>query len=683
MTQTFFAFTDWQLYFYFIYFCLALFFTIFIPGFLILNLKKNKLDFTQQLLLSPVIGLVVFTLLSYLFSILNAFPLMYLYIVISFIWFIRKNSWQRLFKIKKKFRLSKLAIFLITFGSILQISAVFASGLRYENGLRFYWINGADGIFNLSLIQSLSESLPAFQPGAWPLKVSNYHFLSNLFFAKFCQIWQIPFSHALFQYLPLLVAPLMGLTVASLIDNWTKNKKAVNWALFFLYFSADVSWIFCLLINHSLNWQVSSIDNGMIQFLNMPQTFAKQISLTALILFDHWRKEKNNYLGFLAVFLFSSLVGFKVYFGIFFALAYTIFVTYRLIKEKSIRKNILEISFLLGFALVSGLIFFANNKDTGGLFWAPFDWAKLYLSQISWREWSLRMQVYEAAQNQKAILTYNFIALLIFIFSLFSTRLIGLLSILPKKQKLIGKDNFYLLFPATTIIIFLGLNTLQVSGGHNVFNFFIVALNVLTLCTAVVLGASKKRNLVLSILIVLLTLPRIIFNEYRQFADYYLGFNYILIDNNQLEAYDFIKNNYQDKLIQGHPQNYLVKETPHLHFFTEQKSYFDGALILHSHNQKVENRELILKNIFSHRRLIAAKSLLESEVDLIMLSKKYNERLSIFNPIYNPKTRLTTEDCFSQLDFLSYENQEIELYEIDRQSLENCLIKEKSKISFN
>lgn len=674
----FLSLTEVSFYLYFVYFLLASVATFLLPGLVLLSSKKTAgLPLLAQLGLAYSLGIVVFALLAYAVSLWQLEWLLLVYVGGGLYLAWRQQLWQRLRRASRPALFNRWSYLLISVGLIMQLSAAFGSGLRYANGLRFYWINGADGIFHLSLIEALKEQVPPLQPGAWPLPVTNYHFLSNLLVAKFGQLWQIPSSQLFFQYLPLLVGVLMAVVLSSLLYAWQAKRSVVNWGLFFLFFSADSAWLLSYLVIGQLSWISSTIDNGMIQFVNMPQALAKLALLAGLFLFYLYRQQRHWHPALLAAVVWGSLVALKVYFGIFIALATGIYCLYQWWRQgwrQFWRQERVLLLFMLLLASLSAVLFFPTNSQSGGLFWSPLDWPRLFVSQIGWQDWLLRMQVYQAHDNQRNIWILQLAAAAIFMLSIFGSRLIGLLIVLPRFAKHIPAQLHWLLYPASLILIFLGLNTVQVSGGHNVFNFFIVALTALTITSALVLG-NLRLHWCWVLLIIAVTIPRNAHTFYHFMKNYYLGHDYVLLSNQRLDAYQFINTHYQDQLLQAYSNHLLTKETPQLHLFTKQRVYLDGIGILESHNQPIAARKALATELFqAPLATVSAQALYDSQIDLILLDKKNNDRVPALTPWWNEITQTFELHPELRKSAVVFENEEFLLYQIDQQGISNYLL---------
>ncbi|HEX9817779.1 MAG TPA: hypothetical protein VGA89_02720 [Patescibacteria group bacterium] len=517
---------------------------------------------------------------------------------------------------------------ILSLGSLLQLLAVFGSGFASPQGVAFYWLNAFDGMLHLSFIEELVKNFPPIQPGAWPLPITNYHYWSNLSLAELVRIWKLPISHLYFQYLPTLMAPLLGGAIFVLVKQWTKSSLAAVWAIFLHYFAGDMMYVFLWWWHHTWGGHTLTIDNGIIQFLNMPQTFAKLILIGGLLLFDAWQKSKDKLTGWLAGLVLAVTVGFKVYFGLLVALGFSSFVFSKLVADwrkyylklkslaslpKAIINNRQELAVLLGVGVLSALIFFPVNSQAGGLFWAPLDWPKLLLSQgkLEWNEWWLRLQVYQAANNVRALVVWYALALGIFMLAVYGSRLVGFLY--PRRMaKTIGWHNFWFLYPGTIIFTFIGLNYLQVSGGHNVFNFFVIALHVLTLFTAIILSWLPKNWLgkFLGLSFIILTIPRVLLTSWFYLSRYYQHVEAETVSTAELEAFDFLTNQ-SVKLVQTHPGNFLDNYAPMVYFFTNQYSYFGGRGVLSSHNQPIQDRANLVRQLFTTENPYQAEALMK------------------------------------------------------------------------
>jgi hypothetical protein len=274
---------------------------------------------------------------------------------------------------------------------------------------------------------------------------------------------------------------LFGWVGYTTVKTWTSSKTAARWAVFFLYFSGDLNYVFMWLFHRVFSFSSVTIDNGAIQFINMPQAFAKVLFLIGILTFTLWVRKKQFTAGLVTVLLFSVLVGFKVYFGIVAVLGFCFFLLVDgLVSWGRFRFSPLRLPQVIWqkrwhFGLVallgitSMVIFVPVNRLAGGLLWDPFTWPKLMLgaTQLDWNEWWLRLQVYQAAHNIRNLAVWYGLATTVFLLTIYSTRLIGFIPT-PKSIRQLGWQVWVLLFPVTVLASFVGMNFIQVSGGHNI-----------------------------------------------------------------------------------------------------------------------------------------------------------------------------------------------------------------------
>jgi len=109
--------------------------------------------------------------------------------------------------------------------------------------------------------------------------VQNYHYWSDLIMAEQSRVFHIPVSLLFFQFFPVFISILTGLGLLALLHEWKGSTRFSAFALFFLYFGADMGYVVYYLIHHEWSFAYPVIDNGATQFLNMPHTIAKCVFL--------------------------------------------------------------------------------------------------------------------------------------------------------------------------------------------------------------------------------------------------------------------------------------------------------------------------------------------------------------------------------------------------------------------
>jgi hypothetical protein len=649
---------DFQFWLFGLLFLLASFCSFYLPGSYVVS-KFHLKSAVTHLLLSVVLGISLWGIQGYIFGYAHLRWLTYFYVLHAFLLFTtrfedEKKIW---FNIRKEFqRASKFVIGGIFFGALFQILAVVGSGLRYKNGVEFFFTNSVDGLLHLTYIQAFVREFPAHEPGAYDLLIINYHFWSDLVMAELVRIWHLPVSHLLFQYVPLLVSLLTGVATYLIVRIWKGTRMTGLWALFLLYLSGDAAYLFNLVLHRQFGFDSPAIDNGATQFLNIPQTFAKLVFIAGLIPLTFWIRTKKKSWLFFTIVLFSTLIGFKVYFGIFAGMGLSFLLLGQIARDffaekhtsllmrcvKAFQKNLWTIFGMLLFGLITAAIYLPANKGAGGLIYSPLEWPRIFLGPagINFQEWWLRKQVYDAAGNFRSSFILDVLAVLICLVCVFGTRLLGFYF----SKNICKKISWELSsFFTPTMIIFtlLGLYTLQVSGLFNVYNFFVVAIVGLSLFSAFTLSQiQSKRSLFAKLFLcafVLLTIPRALHDAGFYIIAYAKNQPDHLVDNQELAALYFIQDHTPaESIIQGHWNNESDRYSPYIPFFSNRYSYLSGERLLDTHNQPTAERKMAMKNIFSAPNSEALHDLAkEKNIQYIYLQKNEPHTAPLVQSIKN------------------------------------------------
>lgn len=645
---------------YFHLFFISLLISVLLPGLLVLKSIRFS-NTTTKLLVGFVLGILMWSAQGYLLGYLHLRFLTYLYILITlfFTYKYRDTLAETFIESSKKLgKVSKKILLLMLIGTITQIIPVVGSGLRYIDGVRFFEVNGYDGLMHLGFIQSIVNSFPPEEPGALGNLITNYHYWSDLFFAELVRVWHLPIANLFFQYAPFIISILTAFALYKLLSMWTEDLRIHLAGLFFLYFSGDATYLFMLALHQTFGFHTPAIDNGAAQFLNMPHAMAKMIFLTGLVLMQYWIRTKEKIFGILTFVFLASLTGFKVYFAIFSLIGTGSLILYTFLSEwfkenrKELRyiKNALTVlrnmlplfAFAALFFILFLIIFLPPNKNAGGLYYSPLEWPKVFLgaSGIDFSAWWHLNSKYSTSGNTLALTGLNIIAILITFIAIYGTRVIGFF-IGRKTYKQIGGENIAFLIPALVIFNVLGLTTLQKSGGLNVFNFFAVSTVILTIFSAFklvsILKPKSRLRTGLVIIILLLTIPRTIYEVYFYTKGYITKDNAYTISNNELQALEYIKKHApKDIIIQSHPVNHLDRTVPYVGYYANRRTYLTGVDLQKTHNQPIEERIKDLDFVFNApNSLDFLKKLEERNIDLLYMQKKMADQYLLFEPDMN------------------------------------------------
>ncbi|MDO5561502.1 MAG: hypothetical protein Q4G02_01880 [bacterium] len=611
---------DWQFWlngFYFIFLATVLFF---VPGWWLLNLIRvnQKISRATKLFLCPVLGLSIFTLLIWLGGTLGFYQILYVYLVAAFgltvYYGIKKwrTGWR--FSLSKK---NLLPLFLlIIFGLGLQMPAIFTSGLRSSEGVRFFFTNNQDGLMHLGFINALAEDFPPLRPEVNDY-LYDYHYFSDLLMAQFVRLG-VPAINVFCQYLPIFISIFTtGLVYQAVFFVTKKRSAAVLTTLVFLL-AGDGGWLLNIFLQGGNGWAMASFDNGADQFLNMPFAVAKLIFVAAWLSLNYFWQSKNQKALFLLPLLLIPLTLFKVYWLFFFiggwgiTLAVRWFQTWR---KKQIGSLLIKESLIAGVVLFCSWFLLQSIVTTGdSLHFIPQVWPREIAAahHLNWQNWFLREQVFLEAQNQPRLILENAKLLLAALIFVFGVRLFGLLPN-KKARSLLHSENIWFFYPSFFVWTFFGFNFLQEKGGFNTFNFLILAATALSFLLGVKLAVwwdSKKPAYLgkLAVVVIFLLLaPRTFYNwwNYVQTTaapDFTVG----LYETDFLELLLQAKKStrYGDLFVVA-PKNERFTQASVIPGLIGRKTYLSNQFILETHNYDFSAQAEKLKTIWQENDPIA------------------------------------------------------------------------------
>ncbi len=650
----------------FIIYIFAIFVSFYLPGFLLISFLKIKSKLTC-ILLSHVLGIVMWGIQGYIFGYLNMRWGTYLYIGLACLSCIiyQRHSLVKVYAIFPKIIFTnKITAILISIGIITQLLPVVGSGFHSDAGMRFFGNNAYDGLTHLGFIQSIIDHFPPVEPGSYDIPLRNYHYFSDLVIAELSRIWRIPITLLLFQFIPLLVSFLTGIAGYLLVRSFGGSKKMGNWIVFLSYFAGDGAYIFMLILHKTFGFYTPAIDNGAMQFLNMPNAMAKMIFFAGLITLQYFISSNKKIWGIFSVLFLSPIIGFKVYFGIFSVIGFSFLIVWRLISQfvkssennnvrrlvSSLRKELFSFFLLILFVGISLAIYLPSNSSSGGLSYYPLEWPKSFLGagSIDLKEWWLKKQVYDSTKNYIGIFILDFTAVIIALISIHGTRLLGFFPN-PKLLKFLGWEKVLFLVPGLLLFHFLGLYTLQASGGFNVFNFFIVGTVILSLFTSFTLGQISESKKLLAkvflIVFIVLTIPRVVHEIAYNIENYKTHDDSHLFSNDELLALKYV-DVYAPKnaIVQSHPNNEKDNNVGYLSFFSKRLTYLSGVTFLETRNQKISDKKIALKEMFEATNASEFVRLAkDKKIQYIYLQKVPGQRLrfpsdeSLLKTIYENK----------------------------------------------
>lgn len=584
------------------YFLLAIFISFYIPG--LFFVKKLNLSAFQSTVISLIVGMVMWSFQGFILGYLNLRILTYLYLGVFLFFKLKNNRKESILKYIKNFKnikIDKSILLILVFGIIIQLSTVWFFGLKNDNGLIMCCGDTSDNLYHIALTNQLIQKVPPYEPGMFGTTVHNYHYFSNLVIAELSRVFNLPLIYTQFQYSSFFISLMLGLSALVFAQLVGIGKNYSKWLLFFLYFGGDLVFLILSILTKNLNFSMSSLEDGAKLLANPPRAFSIVVFFVGLSLLIIYVKNKNFRTGLLLAVVFGSLVGFKIYTGIFALCGLGALGLYYVFIK---RKYLLTFPLILS-VIISLLVYLPVNSSAGGLYFTGLWRFENLAAQHAFGLDNINnaFQIYLNHNNWIRIAQYEIIFLSLYFFAIFGTKLIGFIQT-KKSLSLIPKEiNIFLLSGILTSLI-AGLFFEQKTGGSNTFNFVVSVFIIGSVYTSLTCfyfsqKFNKKIKYFLIIIIILLTIPRV---GYQFISNLSLVFNNPPVLNNyQIDAFNFIKENSKNDSLVLIDKNYflLSASTPYVSFFTNRPMYLSGEVILRSHGIIFTDRQNLSDIILS------------------------------------------------------------------------------------
>lgn len=601
-----------QFIFFFLYSLAAIFLSVYVPGSVAIRLSKLKVSLFSSIVLSVTAGTSLWVLQGFLLGFVNLRFITYIYLGISFLFWIRNFHFKK-FTIKVN-KLLVTAFLLVVVGVTTQNIAAFFMGTQTSNGVSFCCVDASDSLYFASLSQEIKRNIPPQEPGLSDTTVKNYHYLSNIFVAEVSRIFFIPLHIIQFQVSALFVSVMLGLS--SLLFGLTvvKKWKYALWLVFFLYFGGDFIWLVLLILNKNVNpFVMSSLEDGAKFLSNPPRAFAIVQFFGGLILLSHWLKEKKSFvLTIILGIIFGTLVGFKVYLGIFAVSGLVVLCLYQILRKDFDGLRLLAIT-----CITSLILYVPVNGNAGGIYFTGFWSFENFISQPYLKLGNLELARRIFLADNKILKSYFFesIFILVTVFSFFGSKIIGVVQTKNSLSLIPFQLHIFLLSGILVSLIF-GFLFQQTSGGSNTFNFivnvFIIGSVYAALSAFFLTSLKKPIAIIFAAIIIGLTVPRVLYETYRSI--YRLTNNqYQSVTPLQLRAFDFLKHQAKGLTVVDRTAFGLDASSPYVAFFVDQPMYLSGLQILESHGVKVSTRSSKVATMLDPLRVDQARQLFLTE----------------------------------------------------------------------
>lgn len=613
-----------------IFLVFALFF-FYLPGLSLL--KKTNLPENHKFILSWVVGICSFTLLSFVLGYFKFWWGNILLPIVS-LGYLRKEF----FSVRLQVHKEDLGLFLVIFlGSLSWLLTDVKNGLIFDYGMGFWGAHGHDAIWHISLIESIRNGLPLLNPAFSGTTLTNYHFFYDLLLSAASSMTAISAMDLYFRFFPIILSLGIGTVSFLLAKTWFKSKLAGILTCFFIYFGGSFGWVLSYVNNRTFGGETTFwAQQAISTLINPPFAISVLIFFAGLYLFYEFTKQINKLSLILPlIILWGSLIEFKAYVGILVLGALAIVSLVSIFKK---RFGMLRLS--VPILALSILVFLPNNSTSANLLvYSPF-WLIHgmidFPDRLNWlRLTYTRLAGYET-NNWFKILGSEGLGLLIFILGNLGARSIGLLSV---KNISIKNLNYFNIFILTFLSLSLLFPLLFIQKGANFntiqfFYYFVVMFAFLGGNSLFILIKKfKMTGILITTLIFLVTIPTTL----SGLQNYLPSRPPARISNAEIEALNFLKGQKKGVVISPAFDKYLKDRfyeplpiftyvsTPYISALSGQAEYLSDTVNLDILDVDYKGRLQAQKDIFNFKEPEVVKGLLSSgNINYLYIPKVYN-----------------------------------------------------------
>lgn len=627
-------------------FLITVILTLTIPGIIFLS-TNNNLSFLEKVCVGTILGLVVFSLLSYIMVISRLDFLIIPAVIIFDLLFIKKI--KKLVTCLPKFTHTQFVLVIAVFiiGVIGQMAVIAPSGLKINNQLVFWSAHGHDGFWHIAVMNELERGgYPLQNPTLAGEKLVNYHFFSDIAPAIFNKYLHFSDLDLYFRFFPLIYSLLLGGLVFILGKKLSGSFTGGIWSVLFTYFAGSFGYLITLIRYHRVSGE-NIFWSSQIQSSigNPPQIVSSILLLTFLYLFIQYLEKESRSFFIYLVLLAGSMAVFKVYVAVVLLLSLGLVGLVRFLRSKS-----LDVLFMsLGSGLVALTLYLPNTAhSTSFLIWEPWWFIRTMVvtsNHLDWLDLELRRQTYLSEHNFKRVLQLEGTAFLIFLFGNLGMRFVGFIGFIKStKRALVDDTNLLLILISLTSFIF-PLLFLQKGVAPNTIQFlqyFLLIFGIFAgVTTANLLSKIKSKTLlvVTSLLVITLAVPTQVGLLYEFYARPPLS----KINKSELDALQFIRQNTKpNSIILTAPYNKYLdlkiatppiwawSDTAYVPALTNRKSYLTDVEQVDIMGYDYRKRLQIQQELFDTAdHLIFKKLLFQTNTDYIYFPKLMRPKIDL------------------------------------------------------
>ncbi len=647
-----------------ILFLIAVFVCFFLPGKFLLTKLKLTLSSPENLFFPFVLGMMLFTLISYVFSWLKLeIILLPLFLIISFFTFKRK----RWFPINiDKFHCWPL--FIVVALSIIFSLSMLTTGV-YGDAISFR----RDDLWHIALINELKANFPPDNPGFAGIPLRGYHFFYNFVLAKISNMFFISPLSLYVDVFPLCIGILRGVGVYSLMYKWGKKIPIGLWAVFLTMFGGSFAFILYLRGHDGLSLDSAfGIQQPSASLINPPFAISIIIVIATLFAIYQYLVSKNKS-WFVPIVLFVGLATmFKVYAGIILVGGFILFSLMEAIRTRNYSIFVSLFASGILFAITYGIFRDFSSTLIFAPLWAPHS---VLIDNMPWYGYTEKIYTFTRLSVTRGIVETELYSLYVFFFGNLGTRLIGLLFLPLFIFKQHKKPSFFALTVLTMTLISISMPLFFIQSGKVFeiiqmawyFLFFVSLFAAFGFYKLFSLSYSRILKIILILTILILTLP----SAYDNFRVYFTSLDSLklTLSSPYFKAMQFLKSEggYNKTILEIPDKNISATQidlvrwyrssTPAIVAFANKRSYLSNEYIDFSGVNIMPRIEFI-------SRIILFNNMPTDNLKFASLKKEIEQGLknNKISFIYSPYPLLLLEN----INFISkiYENRAASIYRV-------------------
>lgn len=506
---------NWQkLFLGFVWFWVVAFMAFFTIGRICVKRLKLPLDLLEERVMSWILGIVIFTLASYLLGWLSARPLIIPLTFLSVLWYLKEFGIKDLLPRWPKDNLVLTVIVLS--GMVMQGLVVAKSGLEFNYGLGFWGPNGHDAVWHLAVIQELLKNFPPQNPNYAHELLKNYHYFYDLWMSSLAHLSRIDLLDLYFRFTPLLISALYGISVYVFTRRLSGHNLPALIAVFLAYFAGSFGWILSIVRGGDFYGGESAfwVNQPSTMLLNMPFALSAPIFFCALLALLVFLERKQGFM--VVAILFGALIEFKAYGGLLLLSSLAILAVVDFIKNRSL----VLVKPLMVAIVIALVVFLPNNFRSSSLFqFQPLWFIHTMLQspdRVFWPRLDLAIISGQENASWLKLAAASSLGIIIFIIGNLGLRSLGIILFvkwimyLVKKETVDPKNNLHFFLLILLVIATLApMLFVQKGNPWNAIQFFYYVVLVFNILAAISIAKvlspfpATIRSLILAMLLIL------------------------------------------------------------------------------------------------------------------------------------------------------------------------------------